>query len=1253
MEEILNSEGEQSKERPKSFPIVAIGASAGGLNAVTELLENLPANTGMAYIYVQHLDPRHDSNLVSILEKVTSMKVFEVQNEFPIEENNLYIIPPNKQMQLVDGVVRLTERGHDTVKYDPIDHFFISLAEKQKEGSIGILLSGADTDGTIGLKAIKAEGGLTFAQNSTAEFETMPRSALDDGAVDVVLSPREIAQELVRLSHNSKILKSVLKKDQPADVNSSADESDTADIGDIGNLLQLLKKNTGVDFTSYKQTTIRRRIMRRMLLFKLNNLTDYVKYIKKNTHEIGLLYQDLLINVTRFFRDEEAFSYLENEVFPKISKHHSPTNPYRIWVSACSTGEEPYSIVMLLMEVLGEDFVTSSVQVFASDLSEMAIAKARAGIYSASDVAPLSKQRLKQYFTQTDGHFRILKSIRDVCIFAPHNIIKDPPFSRVDLISCCNLLIYLELNLQKHILKNFHYSLNANGILVLGKSETVAASADLFSQLDKIVKVYAKKNESIQRPSFDVVINNREGEKIDKPVLRSRAAPEITTLTSIEKAVDSVVLNNYAPAGVVVNYDLDIIQFRGSTGLYLEHSPGKANFNLLKMARIGLQLDLKNAANKAIKTGVVVKKTGIEIEYKGSIHHVNFTVNPLHRQTNQKLLLILFEEMRIASTDEIKASTSKDRRVKQLEAELQALHEDVRSIVEAQETANEELQSANEEIVSSNEELQSINEELETSKEELESTNEELMTINQELQIRNEQLSEEQRYSEAIITTIREAILILDGSLRVKRANEVFYTMFKLKEGEIEGKLIYELANRQWAIPKLEELLEVVIPAHDHYNGFEIKHTFDGIGEKVMLLNARRVTQRVQGQQFILLAIEDITEHRHAEKLLLEREAWLRNMANSVPIMIWVAGADKNFTFLNKTWLHFTGRTLIQETGLGWTEGVHPDDVQMVLSRFHTSFTSKEPFSIEYRMKRKDGNYRWVLNSAVPTYESNEEFAGFTGSCIEIHDQKLMNDELERKVIERTAKLQEVNADLERSNNELSQFAYIASHDLQEPLRKIITFSTRLRERYEEALPAPAQEFLIKIGHSSDRMRQLIDDLLNFSRISRFEKKFVRTDLNKVLKEVLTDFDLLIQEKNALIHADTLPVITAIPLQINQLFYNLIHNGLKFSKANVRPKITISCRKLSEAEADKNARLAAGPNYFEIKFTDNGIGFQQEFATQIFEIFQRLNEKDEYPGTGIGLALCDKIVSNHRGVIFARGEENQGATFCIIVPEHQ
>jgi two-component system CheB/CheR fusion protein len=1238
----------------KRFPIVAIGASAGGLEAVTELLQNLPNNTGMAFVYIQHLDRSHKSALAEILQRATEMKVTEVDHGTVVKPDNLYIIPPNTNMALDGGTFKLYDRADGPVKHSPIDIFFLSLAEKKREGSIAIILSGTASDGALGIKAVKEAGGITFAQDKSAMFQTMPMSAV----ADKVLSPHEMAQEITRLSQNASLLLKLIPPETEDEESEDVELNETTEIQpeDLKKILRQIRSVTGVDFSNYKQNTIRRRIIRRMLLHKLNSLPEYLEYIKNKGQEVNLLYQDLLINVTHFFRDAEATEYLKKELLPELLKDKSATNPLRIWVPACASGEEAYSLAMMLCEIMGEADVYKAVQIFATDLSETAITKARVGMYTATDVMELSPKRLEHFFTKVDGHYRVNKRLRDFCVFAPHNILKDPPFSRVDLISCCNLLIYLDTFLQRKIMSNFHYALNKKGYLVLGKSETVGSSNNLFMPIDKRLKIYEKKADAVSTALFDInfqpdAMSERALPKLPvKPAVKELTATETQ---SLENIVDKIFLSQYVPPGVIVNYDLDIVQFRGSTGLFLEPSPGKASLHLLKMVRSGLELELRNAAHKVIKSGEALKVSGLDISHKGNIHHVAFEIVPLFEQTGEKLLLIIFEEVKTPSPADLKANFSKDRRVKQLESELVALRQDMRSLVEEQEAANEELQSANEEIVSSNEELQSINEELETSKEELESSNEELITINQELQVRNEQLSEAHDYAEKVIETIREAVLVLDNQLMVRSANKAFYRTFNTKVEETEGQLIFEVSQGQFNIRELKELLQDILPRHNQHYGYELKQYFKGIGDKVLLISAKRIVQKTSGRQLILLAIEDITEHRQAERLLEEREEWLRNMANSVPVMLWVAGTDENITFVNKTWLAFTGRPLIKEVGPGWTEGIHKDDLETVLATYRSSFTEKKPFSIEYRMKRFDGEYRWILNNGVPTFEADGRFSGYSGSCTEVHDKRMLNEELENRVRERTQELQEVNINLERSNNDLAQFAYVASHDLQEPLRKIITFSTRLKEQFLDLIPQQGKEYIQKINLSAERMRNLIDDVLNFSRISRFDKKLVKTDLNKVLKDVLSDFDLLIQERNAVLNIERLPVLDAIPLQMNQLFHNLLSNALKFASRTAAPEVSIKCRTLAPEDLSNYNQLEKHSKYYEISVSDNGIGFPQEFADQIFVIFQRLNDKEDYPGTGIGLALCRKIVRNHGGEIVAYSEEGKGTTFNIIIPAVQ
>ncbi|HYJ38040.1 MAG TPA: chemotaxis protein CheB, partial [Chitinophagaceae bacterium] len=823
-----NKPKDQSKERSKPFPIVAIGASAGGLEAITELLKNLSPETGMAYVYVQHLDPSHESMLSSILARATKMKVVEARESLPIEANHLYVIPANKDLSIADGVLGLNPRKAKPALHMPVDQFFLSLAEKQKEGSIGIVLSGNASDGTLGLKAIKTAGGITFAQDETAKFQSMPKSAIAEGAVDMILPPREIAKELERLAQKTDIIRQLVKDESEDEV---SDKNE-----DLTLIIQLLKKSTGVDFTHYKMNTIKRRIIRRMLLYKLETLKEYGAYLKQHSGEVSVLYSDLLINVTNFFRDEDSFEYLKKTIFPKILKSKAANEPTRIWVPACSTGEEAYSIAIIIKEIMGEHAMSPLVQIFATDLSELAIGKARLGLYTRNDLVDVSPKRLQRFFTKVDSSYRITKTIRDMCVFAPHNIFKDPPFSRMDFISCCNLMIYLDTILQKKIIATFHYALNNNGYLMLGKSETIGASGQLFAQVEKKYKIYNRKKDTTARSMIEMTNRIPGSDKIESVTHKRIHQRAVDPEFDLEKLVDNTLLTKFTPASVVVNHDLEILQFRGSTGNFLEPSPGKASLNLLKMAKPGLAFELRNAIHKANKSGNPIRKTGLEVKTNGSVRLVTVEVTPLMANGEEKLYLIIFEELPESVKQDLKSVYPKDKVIKQLQDELNTLREDMRSIVEEQEASNEELQSANEEIVSSNEELQSINEELETSKEEIESTNEELMTINTELQVRNEQLAESYEYAEAMFSTIREAVLVLDVELRVKSANRAFYKIFRLKEEDVEGSLIYELGNGLWDIRELRDLLQDILRNNSQFNSIEFEYDFPGLGLKTMIV---------------------------------------------------------------------------------------------------------------------------------------------------------------------------------------------------------------------------------------------------------------------------------------------------------------------------------------------------------------------------------------------------------------------------------
>lgn len=963
------------------FPLVAIGGAAGGGEALSEILKHLPGDTGMAYFYIQHPEAPLSDSLKNLLIETAALPVVEAKHDTPIQPNCLHLLPQTEELILQDNALVKTEIADGLPEGVPITRFFNSLAEDFGDRVIGILLSGAAPDGVLGLKAIKSAGGITFAQDGSAAYQTMSRSAISENAVDLVLPPMEMAEELQKIGSQ--------KNHYDTAVNETNEELIADNDEHLLAILHLLSRSTGVDFSQYKMNTIKRRVIRRMILFKLNTLTDYLQYLKQHTREMSLLYADLLINVTTFFRDKESAEHLKAELLPRLIAAKSPTDPIRVWIPACSTGQEAYSLAMLILEALGENQSNIPVQIFATDLSEMAINKARLGIYTADDLVQVSPQRLQRFFTKLDGSYRIIKGIRDLCVFANHNIAKDPPFSRLDLISCCNLLIYLDTPLQKKLMATFHYSLNNNGFLVLGKSETTGASAHLFNQLDKKVKIYSKRKDAVAKAAFEM---SYRGGELARPGTLTPSIPRFRTKSDddqIEKVVDNLLLKRYVPASVLVNHDLDILQFRGATGLYLEPSPGKASLNLMKMARSGLSFELRSLVHKAKKSGQPVRKGNIQVVSNERPHLISVEAIPVKMDGEEEHYLVVFEEMPLPQ-DEGGLKDVKDQQVAELEAELVTLREDMRSIVEGQEAANEELQSANEEIVSSNEELQSMNEELETSKEEIESSNEELITINQELQIRNSQLAEAQEYNEAVFMILREAVLILDKDLRVRSANATFYKTYNLREEHTVGQQIFDLSNRTWNIPKLRELLEDVIPANGLCYGFEITHVFPGIGEKTLLINARKVQQKSYGNHQVLLAIEDVTEFKLAQKIVSEREEWFRNTANNAPVMIWVTGINRLCSFVNKMFLEFRGIRLEDAIGNTWALDVHPDDLELCERVYNTCFDEKRGFELNYRLKHRDGSYRSVFTKAKPNFTTEGHFTGFIGSCVEVGENKIL-----------------------------------------------------------------------------------------------------------------------------------------------------------------------------------------------------------------------------------------------------------------------
>ena len=960
------------------FPIVGIGASAGGLEAVTQLLEHLPQSTCLGLVLVQHLDPAHESALTALLSRKTTMKVSEARDGVRVEPGHVYVIPPNKKMGIENRMLRLLPRENGGDLHAPVDYFFRSLASDLGSQAIGIVLSGTGSDGTHGLEEIKAAGGITFVQNeASAKYPGMPASAGGSGCADYILPPDEIARELVRVSRHPQLIPS-----QAADhgVNLPMEGYDFKQI------CALLRGHSGVDFSHYKPATLRRRITRRMVLQKLDTLKQYVDVLRAQPAEVEALLQDILICVTGFFRDAKMFEVLKKKVFPKILKNRQAGAPIRLWVAGCSTGEEAYSLVIALMEFLEKEDVRCPIQLFGTDINETVINFARNGTYPARIKDDVTPERLRKYFTKTDGNYRINKTIRDQCIFARQTVIEDPPFSHVDMITCRNVLIYFDAALQKKVIPVFHYALRPTGYLVLGTAESINGFIDLFGVVDGKQRIYEKKFSSARHGSMPTRFNAILERSGTPPHGLTRVAVE-PLLGDIRKQADAVVLSRFAPAGVVVNSSMDILQFRGRTGPFLENTPGEASLNLLKMARQGLSVELRPLIAKAIKLKHYAEKPDVQIRHEGHVLTVNVKVIPLMMPNfSEPFFLILFEEaasikLTVSKKSLTARSSSMLREMEQLRDELDATKLSLQHIIEEQDASNEELRAANEEILSSNEELQSTNEEMETATEELQSTNEELVTLNDELQNRNQELQElsddmlnlfssvdipiimlsadlrirrytpravkvlnliagdigrpisdfkiklnlpnlqeliidvvetlsvkeqevqdldgrwyslrirpykttdnringvvltlqdidtvkralaqveaERSYAESIVATMREPLIILEGDLRVKKANQSFHTFFHTKPANVEGRFIYDLNDRAWDDPQLRELLEKILPEKSSFQDFKISHKFPGIGQKTMMLNARRLTSEKGKSSLILLAMEEVPQ---------------------------------------------------------------------------------------------------------------------------------------------------------------------------------------------------------------------------------------------------------------------------------------------------------------------------------------------------------------------------------------------------------
>lgn len=1176
---------------------VGIGASAGGLEALRELCKTLPQNTvNITYIVAQHLSPKYQSMMVQLLARETPMAVEEVVDGMRPRSDTIYISPPNNDVFVKNGVIRLRRPPSEHSPKPSVDLLFSTLAEELGDHVIGVVLSGTGSDGAHGVRAIRAGGGLTIAQSpDTAKYDGMPSSSIATECVDLILPPEKIGAEifgLVRSPHNIVHLRKTDKKRST-----------------MHELMHLLKMQSGVDFSDYKSGTVLRRLNRRLTARGLADLDQYLEYVRETPKELGLLFRDIMITVTQFFRDADAFADLKKKIV-ELLEDKVDGDPIRVWVPGCATGEEAYSIVILFAEAAGGLAALQKrykFQLFASDIDVTALALARKGVYAETTLEGVPPEITSRYFHHRDNSYEIVKAIRDMVVFSKHNVFDDPPFLRLDLISCRNLLIYFNAKLQHSVLGLFHYALNPTGILFLGKSEALGQSSAFYQSVDSHSKIFRRK-----------LVSNSDTTKPLK--LGYSAMPRFEhgqqgKNRNVTHDFPDAVISALSPDSLLINENMDVLRIYGDIQAYTQLSPGEASVNLTSIIRKEFRQELRALVYKVLREDLAHNVLPKKLNINGKLHALNIVIRPLTlRHSPERLLLISFESVERISDEKSHASKSEDNPViVELEQELAATQEHLHTVVEELETSNEELRSTNEEMQSTNEELQSSNEELETANEELQSTNEELLTVNEELQVKSQELSTLNQDLENIKESIDSPLLAIDTDMIISLFNDAARHIFVLNKNSC-GTALTGVATRI----DIRDLRKRVSDVIKSGNKSVLQLHSEGVAylEKIVPYVDARGT--VNGA--VLTYENNTQEHDILEQLKASETRYnLAVQGSNAGIWDWDIVADR---------MHWS-RLMINMLGICdeafkpsmefFQECIHKDDRQNVVAILEAHLTQSHDFDVEFRMRREDQSYIWVQARGQAIWDKDGNPLRMAGSIIDVSERRLAIEHLSE------------------SNDALERFAYICSHDLKEPARLVENFVELFKVEYGDGLDETATQYLTFIEDSAIRMQEMIKSILTYSKFE--SKNLIITDVNMetTLHQVLENLQLSIEESKASVTHDPLPeAVRADRTQIFQVLQNLIGNALKFCRDRP-PEIHVSVSESTE--------------FWTFSVKDNGIGMRAEHTQRIFDVFQRLNQKEEYEGSGIGLSICQKIISRHGGTISVTSEVEKGSVFFFTLPK--
>ena len=1189
----------RARKSPPDFPIVGIGASAGGLDAIKDFFSACSSAPGAAFVVVVHLAPDFESHMTSLLSRAAPMPVQQAADGMKVEVDHVYVIPPGKDLTIKGGFLQLAEREPNSLA---IDIFLNSLAKDQKKRAAGVILSGELSDGSRGIRAIKESGGATYAQDSrSAQHPHMPEAAAATGAVDEILSPQDIARRLC--SHSAKSRRAI--------------KAPALEDAALALICAFLYDALKVDFSDYKKPTIKRRIQRRMDALNIASMEDYAAALKIRPGEGQILSDELLVHVTGFFRDPQAFEAMKTRVYPELLGRRSPKIPIRVWIAGCATGEEAYSHAINLLEYLEEKGPPPPIQIFATDLDAGVVAKARRGFYSEKALARISPERRARYFTPIKGGRRIVKAIRDLCVFAKHDVAKDAPFSNMDFVSCRNLLIYIEPVLQKRILSLFHYALKPGGFLMLGSSETTAAAPGQFDEVDKKSSLYCK-DSSVQGQPLEFTITTPRDDWAHLPERRVGPPGTEPTGSELQAEVRRILMNQFTPAGVLVDDAMDIVQTHGSTSRFLELPSGVVSTNLAKMAHADMSLAIRAAVLKAKTEDVAVIKK-VRVRLRDEELDVQLDVIPVHSpQDRRRRYLVLFTPLPTSPKPGAGRTQAQQLEFRQLREELDSAKEYVQSVAREHEASDKEKHAARDETASAVEEFHSMNEELEAAKEELQATNEELTTVNEELARRNAELRTAHDELSNLLGSARIPILVLDNGMRIRRFTSAAETTFDLHRSDV-GK---QLASLRLSIqlPDLKNAVSKVLRGQKEI-ALEVRDR-QGRWYSLWIRPYQTSERKIEG---VTLSLIDFTEKRNDLLTLQSSRDYAEAALDTRGVSMVILDTSLRILKANKLFYKSfsisaskaRGRTLFK-LGKGMWNARPLREKLSALARDETPFTDYEcEFDVPSR-----GSRTLAISGRVVTQDVEKA----KSMLITIEDVTPRKQAAEA-------------AALRKSEGRQRDFVANVSHELMTPITAIKGYSEALVAGALE-IPNKRLKFAQIIEKHADRLTQLVEDLLQLSTSEAGHKKSAdAVTLASQLEKLLRELAPLARKRGISIRVKVSPVLKVAvnKSELNQILQNLVLNAIKYNRSKGRIAI---------------AAHVVGKRII-VSVQDTGIGVPKEDLTRIFDRFHRsanaraLTER----GSGLGLSIAKSILVAHGCRIWAESVQGKGTTFFFTLPK--